>query len=156
MVGPWIHALWKRGKKLSDIEYLSIKEFDSKLRTNEGSVVSTTGDLATLTATAGKDMYLAKAKISAEFIPAGATNDTLIVELKVNGVITETYRGQATHSGSGAALHSDSYEFVNIGQKVLATEIIKLEVITNQNNNWRIEGTIVCFEEDTGASPAIS
>ncbi len=65
MVGPWIHALWKRGRRLSDIEYLSIKEFDGKTRQVDGTATAT-GTLATITAGASpnKDMYLSGAKIS--------------------------------------------------------------------------------------------
>jgi len=47
---------------LSDIMFISVKEFGSKLRTTEGTL-SATGYLCTLTANTGKDMYLAKAKV---------------------------------------------------------------------------------------------
>ena len=54
MVFPWI-PFGKGGKRLSDIEYLSIKEFDGKLTTAEGTV-SATGDVASITA--GSKIYI--------------------------------------------------------------------------------------------------
>ena len=53
MVFPWISYLEVQKAQeieMGDIEYLSIKEFDSKLRQNSGIQNGTTGDLATLTA----------------------------------------------------------------------------------------------------------
>lgn len=133
---------------MSDIEYLSVKEFEGKLRTDEGTQNGVTGDLGTLTASVGKDMYLAKAKVSWEINDAATRVGT--VELKINGVAVEKY----TFRGESPEFTADSYEFVNIGQKVETGDIIKLEV-TQSGTNVDVEGTIVCFEEDTGTSPQI-
>jgi len=155
MVGPWIHALFGRKKRLSDIEYLAIKEFDGKLRSDEG-FLSAAGDLATLTATAGKDMYIARAQVTF-FQNTGTANPAAADEvvLKLNGVIIETTKqtiGQRTNVGFVNA--TNVYEFKNIGQKVAATQIIKLEVIT-LDADTDVEGFIECFEETTGDSPAV-
>ncbi len=140
-------------KTLSDIEFLAKKEFDGKLRTAKGTL-SATGDLATITANSGKDMYLAKAKVSAR-IEDTAKNRTVIVELKVNGVIKATWAcdlsAQFTTIGATSSI---GYEFVMSGIKVAATQIIKLEVVT-LDASVEVNGELVVFEETTGESPVI-
>jgi hypothetical protein len=147
MVFPWIPFLFEAKRKVSDIEFLSKKEFDGKLREDEG-FLSATGDLATLTANSGKDMYLARAKcILFDNVGGSATAITEVV-LKINGTVVETVK-------ASPATHQDTvYEFRNIGQKVAATQIIKLEVISIDTRT-DVEGFIECFEETTGESPVI-
>jgi len=156
MIGPWIHALWERGRKLSDIEYLSIKEFDGKLVKNEG-FLSATGTLATLTASGGKDMYIARAKIVGYQIGGETGFGVKVkVELQINGTAVETgIIAQIGNTATGVGMQTMDYEFKNIGHKVAATQVIKLEV-TTLSANHDVEGFIECFEETTGASPAIS
>ena len=150
MVFPWIQFLGAK-KRLSDIEYLAIKEFDGKLRSAEG-FLSATGDLATLTATAGKDMYIARAKV-VFFVntgsAAGSVGDEVV--LKINDVIVETAKFSFGTNAGGTTFE---YEFKNVGQNVAATQIIKLEVIT-LDASTDVEGFIECFEETTGDSPAV-
>jgi len=147
MVGPWIHALFGRKKRLSDIEYLAIKEFDGKMVKN-GSIRTTTGDIATLTASSGKDMYLAKAVIVADGV--GTSLDTIRVDLKINGTTEEIFSGEMI-SGQGVV----PFHFGLTGVKVAATEIIKLELITIDSNAIAVAGMIECFEETTGESPQV-
>lgn len=153
MVRPPIH--WMQGlspavvkKTLSDIEFLAKKEFDGKLVTDEGTR-TTTGDIATLTANTGKDMYLAKAKFSIETTNTGIQR--AIVELKVNAVIKAT-ASVILQAGAGTTV--ESYEFITSGLKVIATQIIKIEAITLQTG-LTINGELVCFEETTGETPVI-
>ena len=149
MVGPWIAflpaLLTGAKRKLSDIEYLSIKEFDGKLVENEGVLTGTTGTLATLTASTNKDMYLAVAKIS---MKGGPNNGSLKVELQVNGDVKETFLGEIF------AASAEQYEFVSKGFKVITTQVIKLEAIT-VDAQVIVEGTLSCFEETAGATPQI-
>jgi len=148
MVGPWLHALWKRGKRLSDIEYLAIKDFDGKLRQND-NIRTTAGDGATLTANSGKDMYLASAKVNVDITSTGGD---CIVTLNINGTVVDTWEFQASASAGGVGLISTSYVFP-FGFKVAATQVIKLEVTAVTTT--RINTEIQCFEETTGDSPAI-
>jgi hypothetical protein len=150
----YIHAILfnRKGKKLSDIEFLAIKEFGSKLRKHTAGKVSTNTDVATLTANTGKDMYLASAKVSIEGTLVTGTS-LCDVELLVNGTIVETalyIRNYSTQAGY--AVNSWEYEFKNIGHKVAAGQIIKLQTTGIQSCN--VVGYVECFEEDTGASPA--
>ena len=147
MVGPWIHALFGRRKRLSDIEFLAIKEFDGKLVENEG-FLSAAGDLATLTASAGKDMYLAEAKLSVS-IDAASVLEQSIISLVVNGIVRETYESTMQSLGTS----SDNYEFAVKGVKVSSGQIIKLEADFVDATTLQIEAVMVLFEENEGASP---
>jgi len=144
----------KRGKKLSDIEFLAIKEFNGKLRSDEG-FLSAIGDLATLTANTGKDMYLARAKVTFFMNNFTGASVTEKCELKLNGTTIETARASITQSTIDSGTSTIIYEFKNIGHKVLSGEIIKLEVIVN-DSDVDIEGFIECFEEDTNDTPQIT
>jgi len=143
------------GRKLSDIEFLAIKEFGGKLKKNEG-FLSATGTLATLTAAGGKDMYIARAKVTLYLNATRKSSVADKVELQINGTNVETavwtVQGSSTSQDSG--VNAIIYEFKNIGHKVLATQIIKLEVIT-LSAEVDVEGFIECFEETTGVSPQI-
>lgn len=139
---------------MGDIEFLSIKEFDGKLR-QDNSVRTTTGDLATLTASGGKDMYLAKAKINVinNNLAAGAVLATVV--LKINGVIVETAEFVFVNftGDTISSVGESDYEFIVIGFSVLTTQIIKLELTVA--TNAKVTGSIVCFEEDTGITPKV-
>jgi len=138
---------------LSDIMFLAKKEFDGKLVTDEG-FNSVAGDLATLTASSGKDMYIARAKVvffSNAIGTVSAVADE--VNLQINGTVVETVKYSYDNVGEGGVL-AFAYDFKNIGYKVAATQIIKLEVIT-LDAETDVEGFIECFEETTGATPVI-
>jgi len=155
LVGPWIHYLEKLGAvaELSDIEYLSIKEFDGKLRSDEGSA-TTPGTLATLTANTGKDMYIARAKIT--FF--GDSQDPAIgdtVELQLNGVTIETSPATLQMATGANNVTPHTYSFENIAHRVTTGQVIRLQV-TILDVQTTVEGFIECFEEDTGTSPAIT
>ena len=86
----WKTAIFPGAKRrVSDIEYLSTIESGvsvpagAVLRTDEGTL-SATGDLALITATGGKDMYLAKAKISARL--EARTEGSIIVAKKLRPI----------------------------------------------------------------------
>ena len=140
---------------MGDLEYLAIKEHEGKLRSDEG-FADVLGDMATLTANVGKDMYLATAKCMVRLLTETGINQWR-VELKVNGNTIETahglFKGSGTNNNSNL---TQDYEFKNIGHKVLAGEIIKLEVTQINTVQTQIEGEISCFEENTGVSPKSS
>lgn len=134
----------KKGRKLSDTEFLSIKEFDGKIVTNTG-VRTTVGDIVSLTANIGKDMYLASAKIT--LLGVGGNIETANIVLKINGVIIE-------QTDLGADIATFPYQFQTKGVKVLAGQIIKLEILSVSLTPL-VYGNLQCFEEDTGVSPQI-
>lgn len=126
---------------LSDILVLSVKEKLGKLVKNTGNVTAT-GDIATLTASSGKDMYLGTAKVSMSETSSGGF---AVVVLKINGVVVETGRLGVVNA------ESRHYQFTSKGFKVAATQIIKIEATTASTAS--IDGTLICFEEDTGVNP---
>lgn len=142
-------AFIQRRGKLSDIEFLAIKEFGGKLRQND-NVRATTGDGATLTANTGKDMYLAYAQATCyATTPTSAAFAT--VTLNINGVVYETWNWQSGPNTAGAKIEG-SFKF-SVGYKVATTQIIKLEVTSDTNAT--VSTAIQCFEEDTSGSPQI-
>ena len=143
---------------MSDIEYLAIKEFGGKLVTNTGQQADGgTGNTATLTASSGKDLYLAKAKINIHWENTTTDSRQLCkVELQADEgagfIIKETAELSLTPQISGQP--DSQYEFIVSGIKVAATKIIKLEV-TVIDAQTTVEGTITGFEETTGDDPRL-
>lgn len=136
-----------------DMKYILQAEFDGRLKSDEG-FLSATGDLATLTAESGKDLFLTAATVVffTNTTPNVSTADEVV--LKINGTIVETAKySSAVSSGSGiGGLAAFRYEFKNIGHKVAATQIIKLEVITI-SSVVDVEGFVQAIEVPTGENP---
>lgn len=140
---------------MSDIEFLTIKEFDGKLKSDEG-FGNAVGELAAITAGGGKDLYLATAKCSVRL--ASNVNIAVIcrIELRVNGTPIETaHFTMEGVSGLGHVVLTQSYEFVNIGHKVVSGNTISVHIAEVTSNLMQFEGEVSGFEENTGASPAI-
>ena len=154
---PVIQYLRIKKKKLSDIEYLSIKEFGGKLVTNTNDqLAGGTGNAAALTASSGKDLYLVKASI---LVTQGVSSATVIacdVDLIANGVVIDTIKVKALGGSSNGPWGPQTrrYDFVVQGVKVAATQTIILDVITS-NADLDIVSTLIGFEETTGDSPAV-
>lgn len=128
--------------------------FDGRLKQNEG-FKNATGDLTTLTAGAGKDLYIVSAKVQ---WGVETTNTSLsdaldnLCELKLNGTVFESSRfGHRIQLRETMPAVFDSH-FKNMGHKVAATQVIKLEVIAI-NVDILIEGFIECIEVPTGLNP---
>lgn len=136
---------------MSDILFLSVKEHAGKLVKNEG-FQSGTGVLATLTANSGKDMYIARAKITFFHNALTKTSVADEVVLDINGTVVETSKATLGMDSGGSGKVTHTYEFKNIGHKVAGTQVIKLQVIT-LDIDTDVEGFIECFEETTGQSP---
>jgi len=159
-VFPWIPFLQNRGgRKLSDIEYLSIKDFGSK-RVDKTTVVivtdtTTETDIVTQTASSGKDMYLGEGIIN---FTENSLNQTVLVTLRlyINGTVIETIKYLAVPAQD---THTFNYKFLSKGKKVAATEIIKITTqhnVNTSNTSFTYGGTLILFEEVTGESPAIT
>ncbi len=142
-------------KKLSDIEFLAKKEFDGKLVTNtDEQADGGTGNTATLTASSGKDLYLAKAKVSVR-VDAFTGLIQGEITLVANSVVKDRWEFSAHFdtSDGGATLVMD-HEFAVQGIKVAATQTIVIDVIAS-NVDFDILGTLIGFEETTGETPVI-
>ena len=139
------------GGSLSGIAFLMHQEFLGNLISSEGNVTAA-GDIATITAAVGKDLYIASAKVVfvADVANAGLANLNEVA-LKINGTIIETTKHSWVGSASGG-VGVWEYEFKNIGHKVATGEIIKIEAIT-LDADISIEGFIECVIVDTGVDP---
>ena len=125
-------------------------EFDGRLKSDEG-FLSAAGDLATLTAASGKDLYLTAAKVVLFANSASGASVADEVVLKVNGSVVETAKSSWNETSHATYI----YEFKNIGHKVVysvGTEILKLEVIT-LDTQIDAEGFIQAIEVPTGENP---
>lgn len=141
---------------VGDLEFLSKKEFAGAKRNNRGIKLNgATGDLATLTANTGKDMYLARAKASIRQGVLDPDQHTFEVQLKANGAIIDTYIGNIIQTTGTPKIGTTNaqYKFIGIGTKVTTGQILKLEVITSTGSTLDIAGVIETFEVNTGASP---
>lgn len=131
--------------------------FDARLKSNEARR-TTIGTGATLTAFASKDLYLTAAKITFALNNNGATDTTSLAELQINGTPVETAHASLSNrhtSGSsiGAASSVYTYEFRNLAQKVTATQIMKIEIIT-LDTDTKVETMIQAVEVPAGQNPA--
>ena len=155
-MNPVITFLLSRRKKVSDIEFLAVKEFDGKLVHNKNERDST-GDGAILTATAAHDLYLAEAKVMFSVPGTTSVAGEARAELFINGTAEDEvyvkFTGQIS-GGSGGGVWSINHKFALKGRKVLATQIIKI-VVTEISTSIRCNSTLIGFEELTGVDPRI-
>ena len=157
---PWIPFLkQKAGGKLSDIEFLAVKEFGSKRVDvdTETSVDNTVTETTIVTATAasGKDMYLGTASIAAS-VTTTAANLAIKWKLYINGTVEEIINSNFPVS---QVLGSAIFEFKSKGLKVAATEIIKITAthsISTSTSQSINAGKLVLFEEATGETPQVA
>ena len=153
---PWIPFLFGVRKSLSDIEYMSIKDFDGKrvdvdASTTVNATVTET-DLATQTASSGKDMYLAKASCQVE-VDLKGVDFTFIVKLYANGVQIDAKSFRAL-----TVDQREEIDFKPIGVKVAATQIIKMTIthnVSSANTKTITLSQLMLFEESTGDSPQV-
>ncbi len=133
---------------MSDIMFLAKKEYDTKLKQNDGTR-TTTGTLCTLTASGSKDMCLAMVKVGV-FDGNISTNEVATIDLTIDTTIVES----AKIGGTGDISGSFPYEFISKGFKVIAGKTIKLEVSAVVGTP-EIYGAIICWEEPTNGDPVI-
>lgn len=141
-----LFSIPRGASKLSDIEFLAIKEFDGKLVTNENTR-TTIGTLCTLTAQAGKDMYIARAGFTGT---GGSSSSKVKIELQADGVVLETALLTVDANSGENPL---DFKFSNIGYKVATSQIIKLEIVSITSTT--VEGFVECWEEYTNATPQV-
>jgi len=159
MVFPWIPFLsGEEKKRVSDIEFLAKKEFDSKTKEASGVVTvtnsSTETTIVTATATSGKDMYLAEAKIDWVFEATSVGTFDITFKLVFDTTVKETYvLSEATTVGERV-----QYVFPIKGYKALATKVIKITMThstASSLSRTSATGTLALWEETTGETPVI-
>lgn len=147
---PWIaylELLIAGGDDLGDRLDILIKAFEGKTRNAKGVLgTGATGDVATITASGGKDMYLVVAEGSLSNLDVGSLN---IINLVINGAIVETLEFTLSSTSQTAV----TYKF-NFSGKVATGQIIKI-TRTTASGATSIRANIEVFEENTGVSPQI-
>ena len=134
---------------MSDILFMSVKEHAGKKVQADG-MASTVANICTLTASTGKDLYLAEAQINCKSTGVGGTTNVTVV-LKANGIVIETFSvnlaGQSTSEGE----YSKIYTFAEKGEKVTATQSFTLDITSV--TDVTVSGHLLGFQETTGESP---
>ena len=130
-------------------KYILQASFDDRLKSDEG-FLSAAGDLAALTAASGKDLYLTAAKV-VFFANTNSSGTADEVVIKINGTVVETVKNSWL-GGSGSGEYTLDYEFKNMGHKVEATQVMKLELISI-GAATDVEGFIQAIEVPTGENP---
>ena len=139
---------------LSDIMFLAKKEYDNKLVESQGGLPGgVTGDLAILTASAGKDLYIGIARVNVSLDSPGDGSGTGRIELKVNGITIAGWNFTLIVTPGEGGNTMDSYEFP-IGFKVTASQTIKIEC-TVAGTDVLTEGQLVGWQESSGIDPSI-
>lgn len=166
------------GKKLSDIEYLCVQQFNGNITRLEGDL-STVADKLTHTVASGKDGYILVAKIfpsgftgaaGRAVVGTGTSTSNNHSEAKISANTVEIDRvavgmgstaASVVQSGTnGVGTGGSGYgsvlpaEFkVAIGMKVTTGQVIEIE---NTLDNGSCRAQMVILEVNTGVSPQIT
>ena len=126
--------------------------FNGRLK-SDSAASSTTGDLCTLTAAAGKDLYLSAAKIIF-FLNNQGTGYASVATLQVNGTNVESSYASATALDGNAAAGDMTiiYEFKNLWHKVTPGQTLKINVAT-LDAQIDVSGMIQAVEVPTTENP---
>jgi len=165
MIGPWIHALFERGKRVSDIEYMSriangeIGGSTSIQVFATGEIAKdTTGEIVSFTPASGKDFYLAHAGIT----PEGAVGDInrVVVEVKNDTNIRDILGGWGSHNvpggGNEGGQGAPFFKSVSgaFGDKLIGDGVKKYSLNCETNESVIVHGSIIGFTVTNGQSPA--
>jgi len=131
-----------------DLAFLQQKQQEGKLKTAEGSRTSV-GDICTVTASSGKDLYLAKAKVSVAGVDGFIR--TVVVELKAGAVGSETVIETFSTQMVTASNSVTNYEFAISGIKVTTGQNILLEATVVGATTMRVNGVIEAWEESSNS-----
>jgi len=136
---------------MSDILFMSVKEHAAKKVSATGTA-STVTNVCTLTASSGKDLYLASAQFTAKSTSSGV-GAAVVVVLKLNGSTVETHDIKLAGTSDSEGEFNKTIKFNHKGDKVTTTQTITIDItsVTTVTVNGQIEG----FEEDTGVSPFV-
>jgi len=145
-----------KGRKLSDIEFLSIKEFDGK-RADVSNIINYINstleiDLITYTVPAAKDGYLAFASLVGNYSNPVSPPVDITYRLYLNGVVEEEFTLEDVIAGEEwtHTFQTKSKKFT-VGQIVKTTQQLSVA----GNNAVRTSSRLTLWEEDTGDSPQI-
>ena len=169
MVFPWIAFLKESKKRLSDLEFLAIKEYDGKLIHLISSEFTGNADQITYTPASGKTFYLLRCKLypvvdtvlTGSGVTATNANRRVDVEITLDGTVVDvlthdyetSYGNSSTATASGLAANTGQYES-NIVESLEGngSKTVKL-TSTNTSGTYRV--SMLGIIEDTGSSPQV-
>ncbi len=152
-------------KEMGDIEFLSIKEFTSKLLTETSSAFTTTGVKITRTPATGKTYYLSKAKIILVGGGAGTYTGEILVhcQIKMAGVVIDNFsvsgfQEEGAGEGPGWGMSGVMAETTVIGKSLIgnSSSAVVVECIAITGDNVSAHVTLTGWEENTGETPQIT
>jgi len=153
-----------KGRKLADVEFLAIKEFDGKLFTETSSEFTTIGTKITRIVPNLKTFFLHKSKL---IIAGGGdqayTGEIIIkCQVKFDGVIIDNFsfggfQEQVGGEGTGWGMSGVMPETTVMGKSMVGDGIktVTIEVVEITGVNVSGFLTLSGWEEDTGTSPQI-
>ena len=165
MVFPCVTFTGIRGRRrLSDFEFLSIKEFGGKLIHELSAVFSTDADQVTYTVPNGKTFYHLKSKLypSGSNISAGTTASRGVnVQLTLNGTVKDvlTFTQASAHAtggngGAGSAAATGEFE-TNLVESMVGDGVKQIKLTsTGTSGSYRV--SLMGIIETTGTSPKIT
>ena len=151
MIGPWIHALFERGRRVSDIEFMSVKQFEGKLKKAEGSATGT-GTIVSITPATGKTFYLAGAHVQQVATGAVAAY-SWHAELKNDTTVVDNVGAQGSATTTLTALP----QIFQLKGDSLVGNSSKTYSINIQANSdsLQLEAMIYGYEEDDADDPRL-
>lgn len=155
-------------RRVSETEYLSVKEFDSKLITAVSTQFDTTGVKITVTPATGKTYYLHKAKVIFSNGGDSATDEYgILCVVKFDGVIVDYFgcyafqtigaEGMGWGGMNGVETIVKGKKMVGNGTKKVEVEVIEIHG-TNPVSARETQGYVILegFEEDDATSPQLT
>lgn len=165
MVFPWIPFLQERKKRVSDLEFLSVKQKDGKIFTETSTEFTTTGVKITRTVPNGKTFYLHKAKVVlVGGGDAAFTGEILIhCQVKFDGTVIDNFAiagfmEEGAGEGPGWGMSGVMPETTVMGKSLdgaVAAKNVTVEVIAISGTNVSGHVTLSGYEETTGDDPRI-
>lgn len=153
---PWITFLKERRKRLSDVEFMSIKQFEGKILKGEGSL-GATGTLTSVTPASGKTFYLAEAKAEFDSVTIATATQRARVELQNNAIIVDELYSSVRVSGSnfGAGTPNQSKSIIK-GDSLVGDgiKVYRLQVVVFTNYAL-VHGTIIGYIENDADDPRV-
>jgi len=165
MVFPFITFTGIKGgrTRLSDFEFLSIKEYGGKLIHELSAEFSTSADQVTYTVPSGKTFYHLKSKLyPVSGVIGGGTSSTkeVDVELTFDGTVKDVLtfysknHQQSGGTGGGSAASAIQSE-TNIVESMAGDGVKQIKLTsTNTTGNYRV--SLMGIIETTGTSPKIT
>jgi len=154
-----LNRLREDDSEMSDIMFMSVKQFDGKILKADGNVTAT-GEIAAVTPASGKTFYFANAKMNSLMVVAGDSPHAE-VEVRNDGTQVETLsqntgRGQVPSIIWGQSQAGSTYSKIAMGDSLDGDGIKKYSVhCVTIKTTTDIDAELSGFIEDDADSPRL-